>query len=1208
MQWTTQQLAAIESRDKNLLVAAAAGSGKTAVLVERIIKMILDGEIDVDKMLVVTFTNAAAQEMRTRIHKKIFERMQTVADSDQIARLERQAILLSGASIMTFHAFCLSILRRNFSKIDFEPKFREAGEQELNILKQEVVEKLFEEKYSTGEDTFKKFTDEFGGNVHGDTEIHKLIIDLHKFAQSRPYPEDWLKSVVNFYENPETARLPDGKILFEEMINFALEQANFIITDVAKNCAYIKKSAAEQIIDTANATKKDIDAYQKNWTQIISFFEREYRAIAAFLNAIGSWDKLYELKLTFSFVDYPRTKKFPADLLELKKQFKATRDDYKERFKKLDGIFYANRAGIIAQIKKLAPSVRRLAEVTIEFAREFSAAKRERGIIDFDDMEHLALKILTTDKATADSYRRKFKMIMVDEYQDTNGVQEEIISRIVDEKNFFAVGDVKQSIYRFRNAAPEIFMTKYDNYPTTSDCQRIDLSANFRSRRQVVDAVNAIFRRLMTKDAMEIDYNKDAELNFGADYPAFENTFDERAEFLIVNLEQETSTKISSATIIDDEDESAEKIDLDELGLEMQVIADKIKKLIADKKNIFDTDTKTYRPIQYKDIVILMRAVDQRAAKILDIMNKNGIPTYAADNKGYFSAPEIQTTLCLLSLLDNSRQDIPLAAVMLSPIGGFTEQNLVELRLTDRKADLYTLVKNFSEGESELAAKCKNFLERINAWREIARQVSVPELLSTIYRETGYYDYFGTKIDGRTAQANLRMLIDRAAEFESTAFRGLSRFIQFIKKIRELENDLSAARTLGENENVVRVMTIHKSKGLEFPVVFVAQLGKRFNTRDTSENVLFHQNFGIGIYQSMEALFGLTRTKNFVREIIKQKLTAENLAEELRILYVAMTRAREKLFLTGTVKNEMAFKFDSYDLSDDSISPLNLLSAKRPIQWLLKIRNFIKKVIPIEIFSKSEIKAGDDEVDAVAKKIQSPPEVAEDSPLSKIPAKLSVTEIKRRIAEFEDETAQVANLTAKKFDKTKLYRRPTFMQRAEMSAAEFGTAMHGVMQHLNLKADLDAENISAQIDEMITAQIFTVEQGDAVKRKIGNITNFFSSKLGQRLLNSTEIYRELPFSRRLDAGTINAGENFQRAAGEKIFVQGIIDLLFKDSATGKWILLDYKTDRNNTDEYFRNEYREQIRFYVEAVESLTGYKIAETYLYLLGAGRFVSML
>ena len=1204
MNWTEQQQAAIDSRNKNLLVAAAAGSGKTAVLVERIIKMILDDDLDVDKMLVVTFTNAAAQEMRSRIHKKIFERMQTVADSEQIARLERQSILLSGANIMTFHAFCLSVLRRNFSKIAFDPKFREAGEQELNILKQEVMEKLFEEKYSEGDDAFKKFTDEFGGNVHGDTELHKLIISLYEFTQSRPYPEDWLNSVINFYENPETAKMPDGKLWLEEMINFALTQADFIITDVAKNCERIKKSAAEQIIDTANATKKDIDAYQKNWAQIVAFFESEYRAVVSLLKAVDSWDKLYELKLSFSFATYPNTRKFPADLLELKKQFKAIRDVYKERFKKLDGIFYSNRAGIIAQIKKLAPSVRRLADITIEFAKEFDAAKRERGVIDFSDMEHLALKILTTDKATAENYRRKFKMIMVDEYQDTNGVQEEIISRIVDAKNFFAVGDVKQSIYRFRNADPKIFMDKYDNYPNTPDCQRIDLSANFRSRRQVVNAVNAIFRRLMTKDAMEIDYNKDAELYFGADYPAFENTFDERAEFLIVNREEDDDDKKTYDAESSDEDD--DKIDLDELGLEMQVIADKIKKFISEKKNIWDTDLKSYRPIKYKDIVILMRAVDKRADKIIEIMNKNGIPTYAADNGGYFKAPEIQTTLCLLTLLDNSRQDIPLAAVMLSPIGGFTEQNLVELRLTDRKADLFTLVKNFSESESELGARCKDFLTRINNWREMARQVSVPELLSTIYRETGYYDYFGTKIDGRTAQANLRMLIDRAAEFESTAFRGLSRFIQFIKKIRELENDLAAARTLGENEDVVRVMTIHKSKGLEFPVVFVAQLGRRFNLRDTSEIVTRHQDFGLGVYLTLEALFGLTRTTNFVREIIKKKITAENLAEELRILYVAMTRAREKLILVGNIKNQTAFKSPS-DNSTGKISPVVLQSARSPMDWLLSVRDFIKKDVPVEIFEKTDVKRGTDELVPPENELKAPPEIAEDSPLSKIPAKLSVTEIKRRIAEFEDETAQFTEIAKKKFDKSKLYRRPNFMQRAEISGAEFGTLMHGVMQHLNLDEKLDAENISAQIDKMIDAQIFTVEQGEIVKRKIGNITKFFASKLGQRLLKANEIYRELPFSRRIDAGTINAGENFSKAVGEKILVQGIIDLLFKDSATGDWILLDYKTDRNNTDEYFRNEYHEQIRLYVEAVESLTGFKIAETYLYLLGAGRFVSM-
>ncbi len=1199
MQWTNQQQSAINIRNKNLLVAAAAGSGKTAVLVERIIQMILDDNLDVDKMLVVTFTNAAAQEMRSRIHKKIFERMTIENDSDKLLRLERQSILLSGASIMTFHAFCLSVLRRNFSKIDFDPKFREANEQELNILRQEVIEKLFEDKYSNDAD-FAKFAATFDGNVYGDSNLYKIIFELYNFSQSRPYPEDWLNSIVNFYENPTTATINDGQNWFDFMINFALNRAKYVIEDALKISQNAKNLTSAQIVDDPNAKPKDLKKSREYWNSLIQTFESDCKTIDNLRGVENNWDKLCKtMKLSLEFIKYPGFSKVPDDLLTLKKDLKVKRDNYKDNVTKLRELIYMNREEILTQIKNLAKPVRKLSEITIEFERAFTAAKRERGIIDFNDMEHLALKIFNTDAATADNYRRKFQVIMVDEYQDTNGVQEEIICKIIRSQNFFAVGDVKQSIYRFRNADPEIFMQKYDSYPKTSDSQRIDLSTNFRSRRQVVDTVNVIFRRLMTKDAMEIDYNENAELNFGADYPAAENIFNERSEFCIVNLEDESSKESEENDEPPEILPDAEK--LDELGLEIQVIANKINAMIKAHKKIWDADIKAYREITYKDIVILMRAVDGRAAKIIDVLQKNNIPAYAADNGGYFRAPEILTTLSLLSILDNSRQDIPLASVMLSPIGGFSEQDLATLRLSDKKSDLYTLIKNFSS-DDELSARCQNFLEKINGWRNMARQIGVPELLSKIYRETGYYDYFGTKIDGRVAQANLRMLIDRATEFESTAFRGLSRFIQFINKIRELENDLAAARTLGENENVVRVMTVHKSKGLEFPVVFVAQLGKGFNLQDLNGTVITHRDLGVGIYDTQEMSYGLMRVETFARKIIRAKVKSETLAEELRILYVALTRAREKLFLVGTIKNSKVLEKNLEEISTAAIQ-----GVQRPIDWLLMIRNDVEKVASLQIFKKSEIKAGTSELVVEDKKIAPPPEVAEESPLSKIPAKLSVTEVKRRIIEAEEEPARLTEIAKKKFDKTKLYRRPSFMQKVKISGAEYGTLMHSVMQHLDLSGTLDAENISAQIDKMISAQIFTDEQGIDVKRRVNNIVKFFASDLGRRVINAKEIYRELPFSQKIDVGTINAGENFRDATGEKIFIQGIIDLLFKDSKTGEWILLDYKTDRDNDDEYFKHEYNEQIRLYVQAIETLTSIKIAEKYLYLLTAGRLIQM-
>lgn len=1183
MDWTEQQARAINSRDKNLLVAAAAGSGKTAVLVERITKLAIEEEnFDVDRMLIVTFTNAAAQEMRTRIYKKFLSRMEQETDPTLLAKIERQSILLSGSSITTFHAFCLSVLRRHFAKIDLDPKLREANEHELAILRQEVLEKLFEEKYQADDEHFNKFTDNFGGNMQGDSALYKSVLDLYDFAQSRPYPEKWLQSLVDSYENPATFKLDSGETWFEIIMKSAAEEVGNIIEGLYAESLSAKELAAAQIISDKTLAK--------NWSKVVSIFEDDVKIFSELKKAAEDWDKLRDaLASEKNFARFPSLQNL-GNLQAVKQKIQSMREDYKEKLKTLYPMVTLSKEEIFAETLENAEPVRRLVELTLDFEKAFSAAKRERGIIDFNDMEHLALKIFNADESTARSYREKFKVVMVDEYQDTNDVQEEIISKVAGVNNFFAVGDVKQSIYKFRNAAPEIFLKKYKTYPDLPDCERIDLSKNFRSRRQVVEAVNSLFRRLMTEDAMEIDYNKDAELNFGASYPDAENIFDEKAELIIVAQEKSSVKKTSE----DDADDEAES--LGRFEVEIQIIADKIKSMMDSGKKIFDKDAKAYRALEFKDIVILLRATEGKATKTLDILHANNIPAYAEDKGGYFRAKEIQTIISLLNVLDNARQDIPLAAVMLSPIGGFSAEDLARLRLDDRDNDLYTLLTCGAMGDDEFSAQCKNFLLKINAWRELARQVSVPELLSTIYRETGYYDYFDNAA-GRVAQANLRVLIDRAAEFESTAFRGLSRFIQFVKKIRELGNDLSAARTLGENENVVRVMTVHKSKGLEFPVVFVADLGKRFNTKDLSEPIIANRSLGIGICKTVEGNAGLERVPTLARRVVDKKNRAENQAEELRILYVALTRAREKLVLVGTCNKKNLDKYaDSAAL--EKISKQKLQSANTALEWLLMAKD--EKFFDIEICDEvGAVKKSVEVVEVEEEKISQAVEKAASSVLENIPAKLSVTEIKRRLNDAEE------NLQVYKATRPALYRKPSFIQKSSVTGAEFGTLMHGVIQRLDLQQKLDAENISAQIEEMICQEIFTEEQGEILKAKSANIERFFSSAIGRKILSAKKIYRELPFSQYIDAATIQTS-TFAAAQGEKVFIQGIIDLLFEDSA-GNWILLDYKTDRNNSDEHFQREYREQINFYVRAMEMLLNLKIQEKYLYLLGAGRLIEM-
>lgn len=1141
MNWTKQQLNAVENRNNNLLVAAAAGSGKTAVLVERIIRLVTEENFDVDRMLIVTFTNAAAAEMKNRIHKKITEKISTAADSELIEKLERQNILLGGASIMTIHAFCLSVLRRHFAKINLDPRFREADEHELKIIKQEVIEELFETKYAQNDAAFMKFTDEFGGSVQGDSELHKLIISLYEFSQSRPYPQKWLNSLAQMYENPKTFKLEDGTNWLESVQNFALNQAKNIIKSARQDCLNGRK-----ISENIMRTHKVIIALKN--------FDQDSYQLDKLLNAVGSWDKLYHALSEVEFSTFSGGRKLPPELEISKENLKNLRNNYKAKILELrDKVFTGTTEEIISEMENLAESVRQLVNVTVEFDNAFSAAKRDKNIIDFGDMEHLALKIFSENPAAAESYQNKFQVVMVDEYQDTNGVQEEIISKIVSPQNFFAVGDVKQSIYRFRNADPTIFLDKYKNYPQLENCERIDLSTNFRSRQSVIDAVNFVFENLMMEEKAEINYDEDAKLNLGANFPAGKNIFDDKAALSIINLNK---TKVDS-----DEDDAAP--DFDKLEIEIQLIADKINSMRRAGVNVWDNDLNAYRPLEFRDVVILFRSIDRAAAQIVEVLQKNNIPAYAADKDGYFKANEIQTVLSLLKILDNARQDIPLATVLLSPIGGFTAEDLAQLRINDRKSELYDLICT--------DIKFLHFLQKINRWREIARQVSVPELLNIIYRETGYYDYCAKF--GKIAQANLRMLIDRAAAYEKTAFRGLSRFIQFIKRIKELGNDLAAARTLSESENVVRVMTIHKSKGLEFPVVFVAGLGKKFNLQDLTDTVIAHRNFGVGIYNTI----GNVRVPTFARRVIAQKVKFETLAEELRILYVAMTRAKEKLFLTGTVNNEKSFNKTS-----DKINC--------PLDWILQLEN-LDGVFDYEIIDAANIKISDEKISETAEeKIFG--EIEKLPPRENIPAKLSVTELKRRV----NEDAEFDNFDAKNYT----YQRPDFLQKKNISGAEFGTLMHSVMQHLNFSGDLSRAGIIRQIDELVTAQIINSEHAELVKRNVKSIANFFVSEIGKKAVQAQEIYKELPFSFFVDA---KATKVFN--GNEKILVQGIIDLIFKFG--GKWFLVDYKTDKNNYDEYFQKEYHEQIKYYVQAVETVANIKIDAQYLYLLGAGRFIKV-
>ncbi|MBQ6757592.1 MAG: UvrD-helicase domain-containing protein, partial [Selenomonadaceae bacterium] len=683
----------------------------------RVVTLLEEESCEVDELLIMTFTNAAAQEMRSRIQAALMKRLETELDADKQIRLEKQIILLSGAQISTFHSFCQTVLRRNFARIDLDPKFRTGDDNELDILKREVIEELFEDNYAGGNDTFKAFADEFGGNVHGDDKIHEMIIGLHDFSLSMPYPDAWLDSLAEPYDLPEDARLEDTR-----WFKFLKPHIFQTLEKIFAECAEAYSLAEENNI-------------------AVKVIREEFNQLNDLKTALDDWNTLYDKIWKFEFGRMPGGRVAENKKLA-KTAIKNLHDDYKKKLETLrDNYFLADEARMISDVRGLHEPIKELIRVTKAFAQKFSDAKRERGIIDFADMEHLALNIFDAAPEVAAAYRDKFKFIMVDEYQDTNGVQEAIVQKISRGDNLFFVGDVKQSIYRFRLVDSANFKDKMNSY------RCINLSKNFRSREKIIAAVNEIFKRLMNRRATEIDYDAAARLQFGASYETGSNYFDERPEFFYIQTERDDESK--------------------DIELEMRFIAGKIHELIASKKLVRDGEG--YRPVQFRDIVILHRSPKTTAFEILDTLKKYGVPAYVPDEENYFRANEIQVVMSLLTLLDNARQDIPLAAVMMSSIGGFSAEELAELRIDNPNVDFYTAVANGSD-------KCKAFLAKLNQWRDTARQLGVAERLSNLYRETGYYDSVGKDERGDTRQANLRILIDRAADFEATNARGLSRF------------------------------------------------------------------------------------------------------------------------------------------------------------------------------------------------------------------------------------------------------------------------------------------------------------------------------------------------------------------------------------------------------------------------------------------------
>ena len=1236
MSWSEKQLEAIKARKQNVLVAAAAGSGKTSVLVERIIQRITDPDdhIDVDKLLVVTFTNAAAAEMRARIGAAITAALKGEKKSPH---LERQLVLLNSASISTIHSFCQTTVRQNFHRLDLDPKFRVASEAECVLLKNDVLQDMFEELYASGDENFLRFVEHYGQD-HSDEPLYSLILGLYNFSRSHPWPDHWLSNLKNtFVLSPETNidDTPWSELIRDKVI-IELEQARQLVEALASEA--LKPGNPEPYAAVFEADQILID-------EIIAAAEH-------------SWDRLEAALAGASFAKMPAIKGLDE---KTKKYFQDSRNKFKNQIKKFrDEYFNIPAEQLLADMNKAAPLVEALAYLTISFGERYAQVKKDKALVDFNDLEHFCLKVLLDAEAkpgeirpsaAAMALQDKYAEIMIDEYQDTNGVQETILRLIArpDDPNLFMVGDVKQSIYRFRLAEPELFIQKYLDYPIDCGhaCRRIDLAQNFRSRAGVLHAVNFLFTQLMSPRVAELSYGDAEKLNPGPDYPECAAKIAAGpVELCLIDLaeDQNDLSETTSETSAEHDQELAgqdsEADDTDELTgfeVEARLVAQKISQMMNEDLHVFDKHTKAYRPLEWRDIVILLRSTKAKAGILLETLRYADIPVYAEVDSGYFSETEVQVMLSLLSVIDNPRQDIHLAGVLRSPFVGLSAAQLAEIRLASPTGDLWsalTAVK--ADGASPLAQKALTFIEQLNSWRALSRRKGVPELIWQIYRDTGYYDYVGGMPGGTLRQANLRALYDRARQYETTNFRGLFRFLRFIEQMKDKGSDLAVARALGESENVVRVMSIHKSKGLEFPVVFVADLGKRFNLQDSHGAVLCHKTLGVGPYVINPDL--RHRYPTIARRAIAFKMEMETKAEELRILYVALTRAREKLILVGSAK-KLAKQAKQWCRTVGRIKPTLpdsvIAGAKSYLDWLgpAVVRHQQGAALreqgecdeqpgssladdasqwQISIWRRQELTTAADISGIEAPLLKAvenlqPVDIGTDCGwVDKLlgwqyghahvvgkPAKLSVTEIKRR---FEIETSSDAH---RPFERPPISARPRFAQTgAKMTAAEYGTLMHSVMQHIDYRGDISESGLALQVEDMVRRELLLPEQIESIDIK--GVAAFFAGELGKRLISSPQARRELPFSLALPA------ERFYddlADSGEKIFIQGIIDLLFDDPVG--LVLVDYKTDRAADGAELARKYAVQLNLYAEAAESILRRPVAEKYLYLFSTGQVV---
>ncbi len=1181
--WTKEQAQVITLRNRDLLVSAAAGSGKTAVLVERIVQKVLDEQhpIDIDRMLIVTFTKAAAAEMRERVSQAIEQRLDAKPDD---SRLQRQATLVHNAQITTIDSFCLYVVRNYFQTIGLEPSFRIADPGELELLKADVAHEVMERHYAQKEEGFLRLADRYA-TARSDDAVVDFMLRLYDFSQSYPWPAQWLASLPDAY-------CLDGKRLDEQAwMRGLLRYLRHLTADLKRQMEY-----AYRLCSDSDGPQMYLEAVQDDIEKLDG------------LCLCGSYEQYSECMLQLSFRRLGVNRKYEGSK-EKQEQVKSIRKMVKDALSKVqESYFYQDIEQMQADIEKILPDVKAWAALAQSFADAYAEKKEERKLLDFSDIEHFALKILIDERTkeptpAASELREMFEEIMIDEYQDSNYVQETILKAVSREAlgghNLFMVGDVKQSIYRFRLARPELFMEKYQSYTSEeSSEQKIDLHKNFRSRTEVVDSINQVFYKIMHEDLGNVEYDKQAALYAGAVYPDSPKERMFQSELLLAQASQE---------------------ELDREGwkngqeMEARMVAARIREMMQKDgeraQYVTDKSSGRLRGVQYRDIVILLRSITGWADTFLKVLSQEGIPAHTTSQTGYFAAIEIQTVLSMLSILDNPLQDIPAAAVLASPIGGMNGEELARIRTASKEHFYFLALEEYAQygEEGALRQKAALFLEVYHRLRRLTSYTPIHKLIRIVLEETGYASYIQAMPAGSKRLANMDMLIEKAIAYEKTSYKGLFHFVRYIEKLKKYEIDFGEADITSENENVVRIMSIHKSKGLEFPVVFVSGMGKQFNRQDTRSRMILHPEYGIGLdFIDTEKR---TRKPGFIKKILGNEIGIENQGEELRVLYVALTRAKEKLVMTAYVKEEM--KLPAHTNEEPDSRPMDFFSryqASSYLDWVYPCVGeslyLVKDLVLQEAVETAAEKLDEMQVKRLYREADKKLYETLDEKLSwnypfasdtDLKTKISVSELKRRQTMVLEEGTPAHE---EWFPKERESLVPAFLRtqaEQENYGAMRGSAVHKVMEEVDFVQSANSSNKTAdirkQIEHMLAEGRITKEMKELVRP--GMLARFLRHPLALRMAKAQEqgvLYKEQPFVMGIEASQIYEG-----ASDELVLIQGIVDVCWEED--GALVILDYKTDAVTKAQQLAKRYQVQLDLYGEALQKATGKKIKEKLIY-----------